>query len=169
MLDDAVLLRLATQLSVQLRGRDLTLVTAESCTGGWIGKVLTDLPGSSAWYRGGAVSYSNLLKTELLGVAPDTLARFGAVSAETAREMAAGAITRLGGECSIAVTGIAGPDGGTIDKPVGTVWFGWAWAHVESTIQVEVALMRFTGDRESVRRQTVAHALERMNQLLVNA
>ena len=102
------------------------LVTAESCTGGWIAKACTDGPGSSQWFRGGAVVYTDELKIALLGVQPQTLAGHGAVSEATVRAMACGALERLGGDVAVAVSGIAGPDGGTPDKPVGTVWFGWA-------------------------------------------
>ena len=102
-------------------------MTAESCTGGWIGKVLTDIPGSSNWFLGGVVAYSNTLKQSLLGVLPSTLHAHGAVSEAAAREMAIGALETLGGQVAVAVTGIAGPDGAQPGKPVGTVWFGWAW------------------------------------------
>ena len=105
----------------RLRATGRELVTAESCTGGWIAKACTDLPGSSRWFRGGAVVYGNELKTSLLGVRPDTLSRHGAVSEAVVREMAVGALERLGGDVAVAVSGIAGPDGGMPDKPVGTV------------------------------------------------
>jgi nicotinamide-nucleotide amidase len=134
------------------------LVTAESCTGGWVGKALTDLAGSSAWYRGGGVVYSNALKERILGVRPETLAAVGAVSRETADEMARGALERLGGDIALSITGIAGPDGGTADKPVGTVWFGWAWRSAAG-IESRTALEIFAGNREAVRRQSVARAL----------
>ena len=146
---------LARRMAQSLLERQRRLVTAESCTGGWIGKCLTDVAGSSAWYLGGVVAYSNVLKQSLLGVSAATLAAHGAVSEAAAREMASGALLRLGGELAVAVTGIAGPDGGQPDKPVGTVWFGWAWRE-----HTEAAVVRFAGDREAVRRQTVAHALE---------
>jgi nicotinamide-nucleotide amidase len=147
-----------------LRSRGWHLVTAESCTGGWIGKVLTDIAGSSAWYRGGAVVYSNALKESLLGVRSETLGSHGAVSRETADEMARGALLHLGGDVALAVTGIAGPDGGTPDKPVGTVWFGWAWRS-SSGVEVRTALETFAGDRDSVRRQSVARALMELAKL----
>lgn len=135
------------------------LVTAESCTGGWIAKVCTDLPGSSEWFRGGAVVYSDELKEALLGVRPRTLAAAGAVSEATVREMAIGALEHLGGEASVAVTGIAGPDGGSPGKPVGTVWFAWAVRGTRG-IAVRAGIGRFDGDREQVRRQAVGRALE---------
>jgi nicotinamide-nucleotide amidase len=158
MTTDTELQRLATKVGACLLDSERRLVTAESCTGGWIGKVLTDVPGSSRWYLGGVVSYSNTLKQSLLGVLPSTLARHGAVSGETAREMAIGALETLGGHIAIAVTGIAGPDGAQADKPVGTVWFGWAW-HAGDAIETRLQIETFAGDREAVRRQSVARAL----------
>jgi nicotinamide-nucleotide amidase len=155
---DTELQRLAIKVGAHLLDSERRLVTAESCTGGWIGKVLTDIPGSSNWYLGGAVSYSNTLKQSLLGVLPSTLAKHGAVSPEAAREMAIGALETLGGHVAIAVTGIAGPDGGHPGKPVGTVWFGWAW-HAGVGIETRLQLETFTGDRDAVRRQSVARAL----------
>lgn len=158
MTTDTELQRLATKVGAHLLDSERRLVTAESCTGGWIGKVLTDIPGSSRWYLGGAVSYSNTLKQSLLGVLPSTLARHGAVSGEAAREMAIGALETLGGHIAVAVTGIAGPDGAQADKPVGTVWFGWAW-HAGDAIETRLQIETFAGDREAVRRQSVARAL----------
>jgi nicotinamide-nucleotide amidase len=154
---DADLFELSARVGFFLLGVRRQLVTAESCTGGWIGKVLTDVPDSSGWYRGGAVVYSNDLKQSVLGVSATTLATHGAVSEATAREMAVGALTALGGDVSLSVTGIAGPKGGQPGKPVGTVWFGWAW-RTESGIETRVAIEQFPGDREAVRRQTVAFA-----------
>ena len=134
------------------------LVTAESCTGGWIAKVCTDLPGSSRWFLGGAVVYDNALKARVLGVNPQTLDEVGAVSEAVVREMAAGALERLGGDVAVAVSGVAGPDGGTPDKPVGTVWFAWGRRDAQGT-RVRTALERFPGDRDAVRRQAVERAL----------
>jgi nicotinamide-nucleotide amidase len=161
MISDAELQRLAAHVGVRLLDGERRLVTAESCTGGWIGKVLTDMPGSSGWYLGGVVSYSNKLKQGLLGVLPSTLAKHGAVSEETAREMAIGALETFGGHVALAVTGIAGPDGAQPGKPVGTVWFGWAW-HEGEEIETRVALETFAGDREAVRRQTVERSLREL-------
>lgn len=155
---DSELQTLAAKVGARLLDGEQRLVSAESCTGGWLGKVLTDIPGSSAWYLGGVVSYSNKLKQSLLGVLPSTLARHGAVSEATAREMAVGALETLGGHIAVAVTGIAGPDGGQPGKPVGTVWFGWAW-HGDGAIEIRTRLETFTGDREAVRRQAVMRAL----------
>ena len=158
MTTDTELQQLAAKVGVYLLDSERRLVTAESCTGGWIGKVLTDIPGSSNWYFGGVISYSNTLKQSLLGVLPSTLAQQGAVSEGAAREMAIGALETLGGHVAIAVTGIAGPDGGQPGKPVGTVWFGWAWRAGEA-IETRVALETFAGDRAAVRRQSVMRAL----------
>lgn len=161
---DAELLRIATRAGADLLDAERRLVTAESCTGGWIAKVLTDIPGSSGWYLGGVVAYSNTLKQSLLGVLPSTLAAHGAVSEAAAREMAVGALETLGGHVAVSVTGIAGPDGGQPGKPVGTVWFGWAWREGDE-IETRVAQELFSGDREAVRRQTVARALSELQRL----
>lgn len=159
MVTDAQLVQLAIKVGAHLREVEARVVTAESCTGGWIGKVLTDVPGSSDWYLGGVVAYSNALKQSLLGVLPSALAQQGAVSEEVAREMAVGALEGFGGRLAISVTGIAGPDGGQPGKPVGTVWFGWVWRDA-GEIRVRVLREQFDGDRESVRRQTVQRALQ---------
>lgn len=163
---DAELYKLAARVGAALLDAERRLVTAESCTGGWIGKVLTDVPGSSAWYLGGVVAYSNTLKQALLGVRPSTLSAHGAVSEAAAREMAVGALETLGGHVAIAVTGIAGPDGGQPGKPVGTVWFGWAW-RADEEIETRVVLETFAGDREAVRRQSVLRALSELERLHV--
>ena len=155
---------LAKTLGARLKSAGATLVTAESCTGGWVAKLLTDIAGSSAWYDGGVVAYSNALKQSLLGVRPSTLASHGAVSEATAREMAIGALETLGGHIALAVTGIAGPAGAQPGKPVGTVWFGWAWKEGHE-IETRVALETFTGDREAIRRQSVARALRELSLL----
>lgn len=162
-MDDEHLRTLAVKIGAIMLERRWQLVTAESCTGGWIAKVLTDIPGSSSWYLGGVVSYSNALKQSLLGVAPATLMMHGAVSQACARQMAAGALQSLGGSVALAVTGIAGPGGGQPDKPVGTVWFGWAWR--TSRIETRTTVARFDGDREAVRRQTVDRALRELASL----
>jgi nicotinamide-nucleotide amidase len=146
---------LAQQVGAALKARGLRLVTAESCTGGWVSMALTAVAGSSDWFERGYVTYSNAAKRDDLGVQEETLRRHGAVSEETARALAAGAIRRTGAQVALAITGIAGPTGGTAAKPVGTVCFAWA---LGSSISSET--MRFDGDRESVRRQSVLHALE---------
>lgn len=150
------------ELAEALTRRGWHLVTAESCTGGWIAKCCTDRPGSSTWYEGGVVSYSNALKTSLLGVRPATLARDGAVSEATVREMAQGALTRLGGDVAIAVSGIAGPGGATSGKPVGTVWFAWAGPG----LRLDTRCAHFPGDREAVRTAAVGVALTGLCDLL---
>jgi nicotinamide-nucleotide amidase len=148
--------RLAKSLGERLRAANALLVTAESCTGGWAAQVVTSVAGSSGWFERGFVTYSNAAKQELLGVRAETLRRHGAVSEETAREMALGALAHSRGTVAVSVTGVAGPGGGSPDKPVGMVCF--AWADAKGLIRSETA--RFGGDRESVRRQSVIHALE---------
>lgn len=159
---DAELSALAAQVATDLQQHKLMLVTAESCTGGWIAKTLTDQPGSSAWFDAGVVVYSYEAKEALLGVNPRTLEHTGAVSEETVLEMVSGAMARYGAGVAVAVTGIAGPSGGTPDKPVGTVWIGWkrrgGYAHAQ--------LFHFGGDREAIRRQSVAAALNGVRKAL---
>ncbi len=146
---------LAQKLGARLKGAGAKLVTAESCTGGWAAQVVTSVAGSSAWFECGFVTYSNQAKRELLGVRDDTLQEYGAVSEETAREMAQGALRRGRGTVALAVTGVAGPGGGSPTKPVGMVCFAWASAR-----SVRSETQQFSGDRESVRRQSVIRALE---------
>lgn len=153
--NDSVLQDLAAALAAELKAHGRRLVTAESCTGGWVAKVCTDLPGSSEWFERGFITYSNEAKRELLGVPAVTLERYGAVSEAVAKSMAEGALSRSSADYAAAVTGIAGPDGGSPEKPVGTVCFGWAGP--DSALITETCL--FSGDREAVRRQTVAHVL----------
>lgn len=141
-------------LAEALQAREALLATAESCTGGWIAKLLTDQSGSSAWFAGGVVSYSNEAKQRLLGVQAQTIRTHGAVSEATVRQMAIGVRERLGSDFSLAVSGIAGPGGGTPDKPVGTVWIAWADPEGE-----RARCFYFAGDRDAVRRQAVAAAL----------
>ncbi|MBS0225995.1 MAG: CinA family protein [Proteobacteria bacterium] len=152
---DAELQRLIHEVAAWLQAQRLSLVTAESCTGGWIAKLATDVAGSSAWFDCGMVAYSYEAKQALLGVRPQTLELQGAVSRECAIEMVSGALIHSGANIAVAVTGIAGPGGGSDDKPVGTVWIGWkrrgGYAHAK--------VFHFDGDREAVRRQTVATAL----------
>ena len=155
---DASIHALAQRVAERLLSTGRSLVVAESCTGGWVAKACTDLPGSSRWFLGGVVTYSDDLKVGLLGVSADTLRQQGAVSQAVVREMAVGALERLDGDISVAVSGIAGPDGGVPGKPVGTVWFAWAVRHADQ-LEVRTALERLDGDREAVRRQAVASAL----------
>lgn len=156
---DQYLRVLAGRVADRLMAAGQGLVIAESCTGGWVAKVCTDLAGSSRWFLGGAVAYSNDLKTGLLGVGTETLVREGAVSQAVVREMAAGALDKFGGDVAVAVSGIAGPDGGSPGKPVGTIWFAWAVRHADQ-VEIRVALEQFPGDRDAVRRLAVARALE---------
>jgi nicotinamide-nucleotide amidase len=147
---------LAKRLGARLKRRRLKLVTAESCTGGWIAQAVTSVPGSSGWFERGFVTYSNAAKRELLGVRAQTLLRFGAVSREAAGEMAAGALARSRAQVSVAVTGVAGPSGGTKRKPVGMVCLAWAGKKGGT----ESSVRRFSGGRETVRRQSAIAALQ---------
>lgn len=160
---DDVLELLAADVGRALADRGFMLALAESCTGGWIAQVVTSVPGSSGWFERGYVTYSNAAKQDLLGVSADTLATHGAVSEWTAREMAAGAIAGSRAQVAIAVTGIAGPDGGTDAKPVGMVWFAWA----RPGAAMHVRCQRFSGDRQAVRRQSVEFALRELLSLLI--
>src|SRR5579883_1356082 len=164
-MDDIALARLATRIGRGLRRAGLRVVTAESCTAGWIAKALTDTAGSSEWLDSGYVTYSNEAKMRALGVSRRTLERFGAVSEATVREMANGALRAAGVEVAIAVSGIAGPDGGTAEKPVGTVWFGAATLEARGDAAV-CELRYFKGDRDQIRRQSVEHALRLALRLL---
>ena len=160
-LDTRVLGADLTHISSTLLARGWMLATAESCTGGMIAAACTDLSGSSQWFERGFVSYSNAAKTELLGVPAALIAEHGAVSEPVARAMAEGAVQRSAAQVGVAVTGVAGPTGGTPDKPVGTVWFGWCVAGATHS-----ELRRFAGDRAAVRAATVRHALARLQALL---
>lgn len=151
-----------THIAGALVARGAMLATAESCTGGLIAGACTDLAGSSRWFERGFVTYSNAAKTDLLGVPTALIAAHGAVSEPVARAMAEGAVARSLAQVSVAVTGVAGPGGGSADKPVGTVWFGWSVAG-----QTHSEMVRFAGDRAAVRAATVRHALARLADLLV--
>jgi len=148
------ILALAQELGEHLKKRGWQVTCAESCTGGGVAAAITDIPGSSSWFGAGFVTYSNAHKMRVLGVSEESLARVGAVSEEVAREMAVGALRAAEADLAVAISGIAGPDGGTPDKPVGTVWFAWATAN-------EVAAHRrlFFGDRQAIRQQAVEEAL----------
>lgn len=160
--DDSQLMAQARSLGALMQSARERLVTAESCSGGWIAKLMTDVAGSSDWFDCGMVVYSYEAKQALLGVRAQTLEQYGAVSRETALEMVSGALTRSGASLAVAVTGIAGPGGGSDDKPVGTVWIGWkrrgGYARAE--------LFQFQGGRDEVRRQTVAAAFAGLEILL---
>ncbi len=153
--EDAALLALAQETGHALLERGWMLATAESCTGGWVGEAVTAVSGSSAWYDRGFITYTNAAKEEMLGVAPGTLAAHGAVSEATVREMALGALTRSRAQAALAISGIAGPTGGTAEKPVGLVWLAWALADG----RVEAERHVFPGDRRAVRLQAVETAL----------
>ena len=153
--NDARFEKLVTEMALELTAIGWKMATAESCTGGWIAKCCTDLAGSSAWFERGFVTYSDAAKKDALGVDARILQEAGAVSRAVALQMAEGARRRAAVDITVAVTGIAGPDGGTLDKPVGTVWF--AWSRKDHAPDAEVVCFR--GDRDAVRRQTVAHAL----------
>jgi nicotinamide-nucleotide amidase len=152
--DRAATDELVRRLAATLMQRGWMMATAESCTGGLIAAACTDLAGSSNWFERGFVSYSNAAKTELLGVPDELLRRHGAVSEVVALAMAEGALAHAHAQAAVAVTGVAGPAGGTVDKPVGTVWFAWALAGGSSA-----EMLRFDGDRAQVRAATVRHAL----------
>ncbi|MCP4287443.1 MAG: nicotinamide-nucleotide amidase [Gammaproteobacteria bacterium] len=145
----------AVQLGELLREKKLTITAAESCTGGWVTKVLTDIAGSSDWFDRGFVTYSNAAKHEMLGIGSELIEVEGAVSEAVVREMVRGAIANSAADLALAVSGIAGPGGGTPEKPVGTVWFAWG----RSDSAVVTRLVRFEGDRDQVRRQAVLTAL----------
>jgi nicotinamide-nucleotide amidase len=159
MIADAELQELAVRVGQALLARRLRVATAESCTGGFLAKSLTDIPGSSQWFECGYVTYSNQAKIRDLGVETQTLARHGAVSEATAREMAAGALRVTGAEIALGVTGIAGPDGALPEKPVGTVWFSSA-LRAAAAVEVAAERLHFPGGRDEVRRLAVAHALK---------
>jgi nicotinamide-nucleotide amidase len=152
---DNELFELAQQLGRLLKSKKKKIATAESCTGGWIAQIITEVSGSSAWFDRGFVTYSNSAKVEMLGVKSETLDNFGAVSVQTATEMVTGALAHSDADCAIAVTGIAGPDGGTAEKPVGTVFIAWAYKNQD----VKVVQQKLTGNRHEIRRQTVKIAL----------
>ncbi|HET7634122.1 MAG TPA: nicotinamide-nucleotide amidohydrolase family protein [Burkholderiales bacterium] len=159
---DQQLHELARRVGEALAARGLMLATAESCTGGGVGEAVTAIAGSSGWYERGFVTYTYISKREMLGVRPETLERHGAVSEQTVREMAAGALAASHAQVAVAVSGTAGPAGGTPDKPVGTVCFGWAIKNGELRVETR----HFDGDREAVRRQSVACALAGILELL---
>lgn len=153
---------LSEQLAKLLLHKKKKLAVAESCTGGWLAKSLTDIAGSSQWFERGFVTYSNAAKREMLGVLPATLAREGAVSEAVVLEMASGVLAHSAADIAVAISGIAGPGGGVPGKPVGTVCFGLE----EKNVLLQTDTQHFEGDREAVRRQSVAHALTRLLHVL---
>ncbi|KML65691.1 nicotinamide-nucleotide amidase [Pectobacterium peruviense] len=153
---EADILRLSALVGEKLKARGATLTCAESCTGGWLAKSITDVAGSSGWFDYGFVTYSNLAKQRLVNVSADTLERHGAVSENVVNEMAAGALQAADADFSVSISGVAGPDGGTEEKPVGTVWFGFT----DKQGGAFARTMRFNGDRNAVRLQSVHFALQ---------
>lgn len=153
---DETLYRLAEEVGKALQQRGMMLATAESCTGGWVAEAVTAVPGSSGWFDRGFITYTNDSKQDMLGVAAATLARHGAVSEATVREMASGALKNSRAQATLAISGIAGPTGGTAEKPVGTVWIAWAFANGAVASEKRV----FAGDRREVRQQAVERALQ---------
>ena len=159
---DEELHQLAVELADRLCARGWMLATAESCTGGWVGQLLTSLPGSSQWYERGFITYANAAKVEMLGIPEATLATHGAVSEQTASAMAAGALKHSHTQAALAISGIAGPGGGTPQKPVGLVCYGWALA--DGTVMSSTC--RLDGDREEIRSRAVAAALRGLIELI---
>jgi len=159
---DEELQQLASELGDKLRTRGWMLTTAESCTGGWVGQLVTAIPGSSQWYERGFITYANAAKMEMLGVPEATLAAHGAVSEETASAMAAGALANSHAQAALAISGIAGPGGGTPQKPVGLVCYGWALA--DGTVLSSTC--RLDGNREEIRSRAVAAALRGLIDLI---
>lgn len=159
---DEELHQLAIELGDKLRARGWMLATAESCTGGWVGQLLTSLPGSSEWFERGFITYANAAKVEMLGVPEETLTAHGAVSEQTAAAMAAGALKHSHAQATLAISGIAGPGGGTPQKPVGLVCYGWALA--DGTVMSSTC--RLDGDREEIRSRAVAAALRGLIELI---
>ena len=153
---------LVDRISAALRAKAARISVAESCTGGWIAKTLTDVPGSSAWFEYGFVCYGNNAKQDMLNVPAEVLERHGAVSRETAEALVAGALAVSGADAALAVTGIAGPDGGTVEKPVGTVWFAWGWRGQPAVSRVQ----HFNGDRDQVRHSSLIEALNGLLEIL---
>lgn len=153
---DSELMQLSEQVGQALKARGATVTTAESCTGGWVAKVITDIAGSSAWFERGFVTYSNEAKAQMIGVREETLAQHGAVSEPVVVEMAIGALKAARADYAVSISGIAGPDGGSEEKPVGTVWCAFATARGEGITRREC----FSGDRDAVRRQATAYALQ---------
>ena len=151
---------LAEQLGRLLTAKNMQIATAESCTGGGIAQAITEVPGSSAWFDRSFVTYNNLAKQQMLGVSEQTLSKFGAVSDATIKEMLTGALQQSVADYAIAVSGIAGPGGGTPDKPVGTVYFGW----IQKPDIIQTSRQLFSGNRQDVRTQSVVYALTMANQ-----
>ncbi|MDR0217472.1 MAG: nicotinamide-nucleotide amidase [Enterobacteriaceae bacterium] len=165
-MDEKILNQLSIELGTRLRQKKLSITCAESCTGGWIAKVITDIAGSSAYFNRGFVTYSNEAKHEMLGVSQVSLAQFGAVSEQVVREMAVGALKAATADYAVSVSGIAGPDGGSAEKPVGTVCFGFAIRDGDN-IHTQSYYQLFTGDRNSVRLQSVIFSLKTLLEKII--
>ncbi|ROU00415.1 nicotinamide-nucleotide amidase [Marinobacter sp. R17] len=161
-ISDDTLFTSAAELGDLLRQKGQMITTAESCTGGWVAKVLTDRAGSSDYVHSGLVTYSNDAKRGLLGVSETALEEYGAVSEPVVREMVAGALAATGADVAVAISGVAGPGGGSEDKPVGTVWFAWG----RSAADTQCVVQYFDGDRDAVRRQAVQFVLEGVHRFL---
>ena len=159
---DGQLAKAGDALAAALERRRMTIATAESCTGGWVAKVLTDRAGSSAYVMAGLVTYSNEAKQAILGVEEKVLAEHGAVSEPVVRQMVAGAVRATGVDVAVAISGVAGPGGGSVEKPVGTVWFAWGTGPDNTQTRVQ----HFDGDREQVRRQSVLYVLQGVTEFL---
>jgi nicotinamide-nucleotide amidase len=163
-MNDSSLQLFAQQLGDLLLAKNLTLATAESCTGGWVSKVITDIDGSSRWFECALVTYSNQSKRDLLGVSQTALDQFGAVSLPVVKQMVLGLLDRCNANLGVSISGIAGPGGGTDEKPVGTVWMAWA----KPGVVIESMKFEFSGDREQVRLQAVAEALKGVQRLIAD-
>lgn len=166
MIDEKQLEILSIQIGQKLKEQGKTVTAAESCTGGWIAKVLTDIAGSSDYFQRGFVTYSNEAKHQMIGVKDESLQQFGAVSQQVVIEMASGALQAACADFSVSVSGIAGPGGGSTEKPVGTVWFGFAQKRTDGAISVFAEHRVFQGDRNQVRLQSTTYALETLLKLL---
>lgn len=164
--DEQILVQRSTQLGKYLSDAGLSVTTAESCTGGWIAKVITDIAGSSVYFQRGFVTYSNDAKHTMIGVSEQTLDVYGAVSEAVVCEMAAGVLKTAGADLAVSVSGIAGPDGGSADKPVGTVWLCWAWRE-NNELKTAARQYCFQGDRNAVRCQAVLKSLDGLIAILV--
>lgn len=162
MVGQADIRRLAQSLGEELHQRGWQVTAAESCTGGGIAAAITAVAGASNWFEGSVVSYANRIKRDLLKVAEGDLENFGAVSEQVARQMACGVLALMDANIAVAVSGIAGPDGGTDEKPVGTVWIAWAHAEGQEPVDIDARCFHFSGDRAAVQAQTVAEALRGM-------
>lgn len=161
---DQSLYQLAARVGRELKRRGLMMASAESCTGGWVGQAVTMVPGSSEWYERGFITYTYISKREMLGVKARSLATFGAVSEQVVAEMAQGALTHSHAQIAVSISGVAGPSGGSPEKPVGTVCFGWRMLRGAAITETR----RFRGDRDGVRRRATAHALRGILRVLAS-